>query len=42
MALVRIDVRRAKDVADRQEIDRVIYEALVRVGVPSNTVPEEG
>ena len=32
MPLVRIDVRKGKDVAYRQEIGRVVYEALVGVG----------
>jgi hypothetical protein len=36
MPLVRIDVRKGKDVADRQEIGRVVYEALVAVGVPKD------
>jgi phenylpyruvate tautomerase PptA (4-oxalocrotonate tautomerase family) len=30
MPLVRIDVRKGKDVADRQEIGRVVYEALYK------------
>jgi 4-oxalocrotonate tautomerase len=34
MPLVRIDLRKGKDAAHRQEIARVIYEALVSVGVP--------
>ena len=38
MPLVRIDVRKGKDVAYRQEIGRVVYEALVGVGVPRMTV----
>ena len=36
MPLVRIDVRKGKDVAYRQEIGRVVYEALVGVGAPKN------
>jgi hypothetical protein len=32
MPLVRIDVRQGKDVAYRQEIGRVVYEALVGLG----------
>jgi 4-oxalocrotonate tautomerase len=32
----RIDVRKGKDVAYRQEIGRVVYEALVGVGVPKD------
>ena len=36
MPLVRIDVRKGKDVAYRQEIGRVVYEALVSVGVPKD------
>jgi hypothetical protein len=35
-SLVRIDVRKGKGVAYRQEIGRVVYEALVGVGVPRN------
>jgi 4-oxalocrotonate tautomerase len=34
MPLVRIDVRKGKDAACRQEIGRVVYEAMVGVGVP--------
>jgi hypothetical protein len=34
MPLVRIDVRKGKDLAYRQEIGRVVYEALVGVGAP--------
>src|ERR1700743_792127 len=34
MPLVRIDVRKGKDVAYRQEIGRVVYDAMVGVGVP--------
>ena len=36
MPLVRIDLRRGKDVAYRQQIGRVVYEALLSVGVPEN------
>jgi 4-oxalocrotonate tautomerase len=36
MPLVRIDVRKGKDAAYRQEIGRVVYEALVGVGVPKD------
>jgi 4-oxalocrotonate tautomerase len=36
MPLVRIDVRKGKDVAYRQEIGRVVYEALVGVGAPKD------
>jgi phenylpyruvate tautomerase PptA (4-oxalocrotonate tautomerase family) len=34
MPLVRIDVRKGKDAAYRQEIARVVYEAMIGVGVP--------
>ncbi len=34
MPLVRIDVRKGKDATYRQEIGRVVYEAMVGVGVP--------
>lgn len=34
MPLVRIDLRKGKDAAYRQEIGRVVYEALRGVGVP--------
>jgi 4-oxalocrotonate tautomerase len=34
MPLVRIDLRKGKDAAYRQEIGRVVYEALLSVGVP--------
>jgi 4-oxalocrotonate tautomerase len=33
MPLVRIDLRKGKDATYRQEIGRVIYEAMVGVGV---------
>ena len=36
MPLVRIDLRKGKDAAYRQEIGRVVYEALIGVGVPKN------
>ena len=36
MPLVRIDVRKRKDAAYRLEIGRVVYEALVGVGVPKD------
>jgi 4-oxalocrotonate tautomerase len=34
MPLVRIDLRKGKDAAFRQEVGRVVYDALVSVGVP--------
>jgi 4-oxalocrotonate tautomerase len=34
MPLVRIDLRKGKDAAYRQEIGRVVYDAMVGVGVP--------
>jgi 4-oxalocrotonate tautomerase len=34
MPLVRIDLRKGRDDAYRQEIGRVVYEALVGIGVP--------
>jgi 4-oxalocrotonate tautomerase len=34
MPLVRIDLRKGKTAAYRQEIGRVVYEAMVSVGVP--------
>jgi 4-oxalocrotonate tautomerase len=34
MPLVRIDLRKGKDAAYRQEIGRVVYEALLSVDVP--------
>jgi 4-oxalocrotonate tautomerase len=34
MPLVRIDLRKGKNAAYRQEIGRVVYEAMVSVGVP--------
>jgi len=36
MPLVRIDVRKGKDAAFRQEIGRIVYEALLGVGVPKD------
>jgi phenylpyruvate tautomerase PptA (4-oxalocrotonate tautomerase family) len=36
MPLVRIDLRKGKDAAYRQEIGRAVHEALVSVGVPKN------
>ena len=36
MPLVRIDVRKGKDAAYRREIGRVVYQALVGVGVPKD------
>lgn len=36
MPFVRIDLRKGKDAAYRQEIGRVVYEALIGVGVPKN------
>jgi 4-oxalocrotonate tautomerase len=34
MPLVRIDLRKGKDAAYRQQIGRVVYDAMVGVGVP--------
>jgi 4-oxalocrotonate tautomerase len=34
MPLVRIDLNKGKDAAYRQEISRVVYQAMVAVGVP--------
>ncbi|MBO4224926.1 tautomerase family protein [Bradyrhizobium neotropicale] len=34
MPLVRIDLRKGKDAAFRQEIGRIVYDALISVGVP--------
>jgi phenylpyruvate tautomerase PptA (4-oxalocrotonate tautomerase family) len=34
MPLVRIDIRKGKDATYRQEISRVVYQAMVGVGVP--------
>jgi phenylpyruvate tautomerase PptA (4-oxalocrotonate tautomerase family) len=36
MPLVRIDLRKGKDAAYRQQIGRVVYDAMVGVGVPAN------
>jgi phenylpyruvate tautomerase PptA (4-oxalocrotonate tautomerase family) len=36
MPLVRIDLRKGKDADYRRELGRVVYEALVSVGVPVN------
>jgi 4-oxalocrotonate tautomerase len=36
MPLVRIDLRKGKDPAHRQEVGRVVYDALVSVGVPKD------
>ena len=36
MPLVRIDVRKGKDAAYRQAIGKVVYEALLGVGVPQH------
>jgi len=36
MPLVRIDIRKGKDAAYRQEVGRVIYDVLLSVGVPNN------
>jgi|ERR1700755_1685372 phenylpyruvate tautomerase PptA (4-oxalocrotonate tautomerase family) len=36
MPLVRIDLRKGKDASYRQQIGRVVYEAMVSVGVPAN------
>ena len=36
MPFVRIDLRKGKDAAYRQQIGRVVYEALVGVGVPKD------
>jgi 4-oxalocrotonate tautomerase len=36
MPLVRIDLRKGKDAAYRQQIGRVVYEAMLSVGVPAN------
>ena len=34
MPLVRIDLRKGKDAAYRQKVGRLVYDALVSVGVP--------
>ena len=36
MPLVRIDLRKGKDLTSRQEIGRVVHEAMVGVGVPAS------
>jgi len=36
MPLVRIDLRKGRDAAYRQQIGQVVYEALVGVGVPKD------
>jgi 4-oxalocrotonate tautomerase len=36
MPLVRIDLRKGKDASYREQIGRVIYDAMVGVGVPAN------
>jgi phenylpyruvate tautomerase PptA (4-oxalocrotonate tautomerase family) len=36
MPLVRIDLRKGKDAAYRQDIGRAVYKAMVSVGVPAN------
>ena len=36
MPLVRIDLRKGKDAIYRQQIGRVVYDAMVSVGVPAN------
>jgi len=36
MPLVRIDLRKGKDATYRREIGRVVYEAMVGIGVPAN------
>jgi 4-oxalocrotonate tautomerase len=36
MPLVRIDLRKGKDATYRQQVGRVVYEALVSVGVPKD------
>jgi phenylpyruvate tautomerase PptA (4-oxalocrotonate tautomerase family) len=36
MPLVRIDLRKGKDAAYRQQVGRVVYDAMVGVGVPAN------
>jgi phenylpyruvate tautomerase PptA (4-oxalocrotonate tautomerase family) len=35
MPLVRIDLRKDKDAAYRQQVGRVVYDAMVGVGVPA-------
>ena len=36
MPLVRIDLRKGKDAHYRRQVGRVVYEAMVGVGVPAN------
>ena len=36
MPLVRVDLRKGKDAAYRQDIGRAVYKALVSVGVPKD------
>jgi hypothetical protein len=36
MPLVRIDLRKGKDASYREEIGRIVHEALVSVGVPKD------
>ena len=36
MPLVRIDLRKGKDAAYRRRVGRVVYDAMVAVGVPAN------
>jgi 4-oxalocrotonate tautomerase len=36
MPLVRIDLRKGKDAAYRQQVGLVVYDAMVAVGVPAN------
>jgi phenylpyruvate tautomerase PptA (4-oxalocrotonate tautomerase family) len=36
MPLVRIDLRKGKDAAYRQQVGRAVYEAMIGVGVPAN------
>jgi 4-oxalocrotonate tautomerase len=36
MPLVRIDLRKGKDASYRRRVGRVVYEAMVGVGVPAN------
>ena len=36
MPLVRIDLRKGKDATYREEISRIVHEALVSVGVPTD------
>lgn len=40
MLLVRIDLRKGKSDAYRQQIGRVVYEALLSVGVPKEGLSE--